>query len=143
MLGLRAKDPEIRQRFFLLYHDTIDKTLFVRLQFIIQQQDWEAVSDCFWLKQGLDLLLAILVENEPINLAPNSARIPPLMISGSFTDRSLAQQVISDTPERSEGDPMAFESLVAKHVQFLNEMGKLQVCFSVFLDYPFSHVTMF
>ena len=122
MMGLRAKDPEIRQRFFLLYHDAIEKTLFVRLQFIIQQQDWEAVSDCFWLKQGLDLLLAILVENEPINLAPTSSRISPLIIPGLFPDHS-----ISDAPDKSDGETMSFESLLAKHVHFLNEMGKLQV----------------
>ncbi|XP_078446328.1 phosphatidylinositol 3- and 4-kinase family protein with FAT domain-containing protein isoform X2 [Wolffia australiana] len=122
MLGLRAKDPEMRQRFFLLYHDAIDKTLFVRLQFIIQQQDWEAVSDCFWLKQGLDLLLAILVEDEPINLAPTSARIPPLI-----SPSSAAQQTVSEAPDRSEEDVMAFETLISKHTQFLNEMGRLQV----------------
>ncbi|CAA6673494.1 unnamed protein product [Spirodela intermedia] len=99
MLGLRAKDPEIRQRFF-------------------------SICDCFWLKQGLDLLLAILVENEPINLAPNSARIPPLMmISGSLPDRSLVQQAISDTPERSEGDMMSFESLVSDLVIPLRELA--------------------
>ncbi|MQL91496.1 hypothetical protein Taro_024111 [Colocasia esculenta] len=127
MLGLRARDPEMRQKFFSLYHDSIEKTLFMRLQYIIQQQDWEAVSESFWLKQGLDLLLAILVENEPITLAPNSARVPPLMVSASFPERPIAQPVVSEAPDNSEVVPMTFESLVAKHVQFLSEMGKLQV----------------
>ncbi|KAG0495759.1 hypothetical protein HPP92_000450 [Vanilla planifolia] len=127
MLGLRAKDPETRHRFFLLYHDSLGKTLFLRLQYIIQFQDWEAVSDVFWLKQGLDLLLAILVENEPINLAPNSARVPPLMVSGPFPDRSCVPLQISDVPDCPEGVPITFEFLVARHSQFLNEMSKLQV----------------
>ncbi|XP_058091042.1 uncharacterized protein LOC131237348 isoform X3 [Magnolia sinica] len=127
MLGLRAKDPEIRQRFFSLYHESLGKTLFQRLQFIIQGQDWEALSDVFWLKQGLDLLLAILVENEPITLAPNSARVPPLMASGSLPERSGMQQQSSDDPEDSEGGTLTFGSLVCKHALFLNEMSKLQV----------------
>lgn len=75
MLGLQSRDPEMRQKFFALYHDNISKTLFNRLQYIIQTQEWEALSDVFWLKQSLDLLLAILVEHEPITLAPNSAQV--------------------------------------------------------------------
>ncbi|XP_068646622.1 uncharacterized protein [Aristolochia californica] len=131
MLGLRAKDPEIRQKFFSLYHESLGKTLFARLQYIIQIQDWEALSDVFWLKQGLDLLLAILVENEPITLAPNSARVPPLMASGSLPEfpglQQLQQQQSSDGPEDLQGTPLTFEMLVSKHAQFLNEMSKLQV----------------
>lgn len=128
MLGLRAKDPEIRQRFFSLYHESLGKTLFSRLQYIIQIQDWEALSDVFWLKQGLDLLLAILVENEPITLAPNSARVPPLLPKkGSLPEYSGLQQQFSDDREDSEGGPLTFDLLVSKHAHFLNEMNKLKV----------------
>ncbi|KAJ3683868.1 hypothetical protein LUZ60_014095 [Juncus effusus] len=131
MLGLRASDPDTRQRFFLLYHESLDRTLFARLQFIIHLQDWEAVSDAFWLKQGLDLVLALLVD-EPINLAPNSARVPPLMLPGPISDRgSIMQPQVgtgSDGSDGSDGQqPLTFESLVAKHAQFLTEMSKLQV----------------
>ncbi|KDP46748.1 hypothetical protein JCGZ_06536 [Jatropha curcas] len=127
MLGLRAKDPDVRMKFFSLYHESLAKTLFARLQFIIQLQDWEALSDVFWLKQGLDLLLAILVEDKPITLAPNSARVLPLLVSGSLPDGSGMQQHVTDVPDGSEEAPLTFESLVLKHAQFLNEMTKLQV----------------
>ncbi|XP_010268349.1 PREDICTED: transformation/transcription domain-associated protein-like [Nelumbo nucifera] len=126
MLGLRAKNPEVRQKFFSLYHESLGKTLFTRLQFIIQIQDWEALSDVFWLKQGLDLLLAILLENEPITLAPNSARVPPLMALGSLTERSGVQQQATDVPDEG-GGPLTLDSLVYKHAQFLTEMSKLKV----------------
>lgn len=131
MLGLRAKDSEIRQRFFLLYHNSFEKTLFIRLQYIIQFQDWEAVSDVFWLKQGLDLLLAVLVENEPINLAPNSARAPPLMVSGPVLDRSAVLPQLSEAQDGPESASLTFENLLNKHAQFLNEMSKLQVNMSL------------
>ena len=128
MLGLRARDPEIRMKFFLLYHESLLKTLFARLQYIIQLQDWEAVSDIFWLKQGLDLLLAILVEDKPITLAPNSARVPPLVVSGRLPDSSGMQpQAPADVSEAPEDAPLTFDSLVLKHAQFLNEMSKLKV----------------
>ncbi|GLJ07095.1 hypothetical protein SUGI_0058030 [Cryptomeria japonica] len=127
MLGLRAKDPEMRQKFFALYHDSLGKTLFTRLQYIIQTQEWEALSDCFWLKQGLDLLLAILVEHEPITLAPNSAQVPPLIASSSVLERVGAQQQLGDAPEEPDGTPLTFNGLVTRHSKFLNEISKLQV----------------
>jgi transformation/transcription domain-associated protein len=127
MLGLRARNPEIRMKFFSLYHESLGKTLFTRLQYIIQLQDWEALSDIFWLKQGLDLLLAILVEDKPITLAPNSARVPPLVASGPLPDCSVMQDQVPDIPEVPEDAPLTFDALVYKHAQFLNEMSKLKV----------------
>ncbi|KAM7263761.1 hypothetical protein ACFE04_001444 [Oxalis oulophora] len=127
MLGLRARDPEIRMKFFSLYHESLGKTLFIRLHYIIQVQDWEALSDVFWLKQGLDLLLAILVEDKPITLAPNSARVSPLVTSGLVPESSMMQPQNTDVPESTEEAPLTLESLVVKHVQFLNETSKLKV----------------
>lgn len=126
MLGLRARDPEFRMKFFSLYHESLGKTLFARLQYIIHHQDWEALSDVFWLKQGLDLLLAILVEDKAITLAPNSAKVPPLLVSGS-PDPSGMQHQATDIPEGSEDVPLTFDTLVRKHAHFLNEMSKLKV----------------
>ncbi|KAG8383733.1 hypothetical protein BUALT_Bualt04G0044600 [Buddleja alternifolia] len=127
LLGLRAKDPKMRMKFFALYHESLGKTLFTRLQYIIQIQDWEALSDVFWLKQGLDLLLAILVEDKPITLAPNSAKIPPVLLSGASPDFTGAQPMATDIPEGSEEAPLTLDSLVLKHAHFLNEMSLLQV----------------
>lgn len=127
MLGLRARDPETRKKFFTLYHESLGKTLFIRLQYIIQIQDWEALSDVFWLKQGLDLLLAVLVEDKPITLAPNSARLPPLLVSGHVADSSAVQPQVNDAQEGLEDAPLTFDSLVHKHAQFLNRTSKLQV----------------
>jgi transformation/transcription domain-associated protein len=125
LLGLRAKDPEMRQKFFSLYHESLGKSLFARLQYIIQIQDWEALSDVFWLKQGLDLLLAVLVENKPITLAPNSAKVPPVVVPGSLLDGP--QPMVADVTEACEDAPLTFDSLVQKHGQFLNDMSRLQV----------------
>ncbi|KAG7584206.1 Protein kinase-like domain superfamily [Arabidopsis suecica] len=123
MLGLRASDPEMRRKFFLLYHESLGKNLFARLQYIIQVQDWEALSDVFWLKQGLDLLLAILVEDKPISLAPNSARVLPLLPS----DNPVIQHQASANLEGPEEVTSMFDSIVMKHAQFLSATSKLQV----------------
>ncbi|KAK4791103.1 hypothetical protein SAY86_031516 [Trapa natans] len=127
MLGFRARDPEMRKKFLAIYNESIGKTTFDRLQYIIHIQDWEALGDVFWLKQGLDLLLTILVMSKPITLASNSARIPPLVGSSSVADPMATQQMVTDASEGSEDSPLTFDSLVLKHAKFLNEMSKLQV----------------
>lgn len=127
LLGLRAKDPEVRMKFFGLYHESLGKTLFTRLQYIIQIQDWEALSDVFWLKQGLDLLLAILVEDKPIILPANSAMIRPVSTSDVVPDGTGVQPMVTDIPEGSEEAPLTLDNLVLKHSHFLNEMSKLKV----------------
>ncbi|KAK8613845.1 hypothetical protein V6N13_101601 [Hibiscus sabdariffa] len=126
MLGLRAKDPDARRKFFSMYHESLNKTLFTRLHYIIQIQDWETLSDVFWLKQGLDLLLAILVEDKSITVAPNSTRVLPLVAPDSISDSSLMQHHIADVPEGSEEAPLTLDGLVLKNVQFQNEMSRLQ-----------------
>ncbi|KAK4773935.1 hypothetical protein SAY87_028954 [Trapa incisa] len=127
MLGFRARDPEMRKKFFTIYNESIAKTTFARLQYIIQIQDWEALGDVYWLKQGLDLLLAILVMNKPITLASNSARVPSLVGSSFADDPMTTQPMITDASEGSEDSPQTFDGLVLKHAKFLNEMNKLQV----------------
>ncbi|XP_074308594.1 transcription-associated protein 1-like isoform X2 [Silene latifolia] len=127
MLGLRAKDPEARNKFFSLYHESLAKTLFARLHYIIQIQDWEALSDVFWLKQGLDLLLAILVEDQSITLAPNSARLPPLVSSSYPPDVPAMNYQATDVPEPPDAVPLTFEGLVHKHANFLSKMNRLKV----------------
>lgn len=127
MLGLRAKDPETRKKFFSIYHESLGKTLFARLHYIIQIQDWDALSDVFWLKQGLDLLLAILVEDQSITLAPNSARLPPLVASNYLPESSAMQHQSADVSEVPDAAPLTFEGLIHKHAHFLNKTSRLQV----------------
>ncbi|KAM7251269.1 hypothetical protein ACFE04_023152 [Oxalis oulophora] len=124
MLGLRARDPEIRMNFFSLYHKSLGKTLFLRLQYIIQVQDWEPLSDIFWLKQGIDLLLGILVKDKPITMAPNSAKVLPLVISRSVPETSVFQ---TENHVAAEGYEVKLDSFVMTHLQFLNETSKLKV----------------
>ncbi|KAJ7944171.1 Transformation/transcription domain-associated protein [Quillaja saponaria] len=131
MLGLRARDPEIRNKFFSLYHETLGKTLFTRLQFIIQYQDWEALSDVFWIKQGLDLILALLVVDQPMMVASNSSRIPSLLVLNSSADSSGMQQ-LHDAPDGSDNAPLTFDTLVLRHAHFLNTTSKLQIADLVF-----------
>eukprot|EP00958_Prasinococcus_capsulatus_P028071 scaffold6247_cov416-Prasinococcus_capsulatus_cf.AAC.17 len=134
MLGLRADRLSVDRSIFSLYHESIGKSLFMRLQHIITGMDWEALSDSFWLKQALQLLLAILVEAEPITLAPNSAQIAPLVSFASPTDiQALAsskpdpQAIMPMDVDGSPGAQSRFDALVAGEIKFLERLDKQKV----------------
>ncbi|KAL0020642.1 hypothetical protein WJX79_010395 [Trebouxia sp. C0005] len=78
-LGLRASDPVTRDKFYKLWNKAIPPSLFECLKHVILVQNWEEMGNSFWLKQAVDLLLAILVDKEPIKLAPSSSQIPALL----------------------------------------------------------------
>jgi hypothetical protein len=76
--GLHSSDPTIRQKFFRLYSDRIQRDLHDRLRYIIQYQEWDFLSHTFWLKHAVALLFDCLHMRDPITLAYNSAHVPPL-----------------------------------------------------------------
>ena len=53
MLGLRSKDPAMRDKFAALYGRKVPATLFGRLEFIMCHQDWGPLAGTFWLKHAL------------------------------------------------------------------------------------------
>jgi transformation/transcription domain-associated protein len=53
MVGLRAADPEVRAKFFGLYNTAVPHSLYHRLKFILEEQDWTRASHTFWIKHGL------------------------------------------------------------------------------------------
>jgi phosphatidylinositol kinase/protein kinase (PI-3 family) len=120
MIGLRSSEPPVRAKFFDLFNRSIVKNLFKRLLYIVQGQDWESLSDSFWLKQALDLLLAVLVQNRTLQIAPGGARMPPL-------------QVQEEDMRRGRDGPTGktnADQVLTHHMQFLSGMKRLDLsCF--------------
>ena len=124
LLGLRTRRPELRKKFFALYHDAIGKSLFQRLQYILTIQDWDAMADTFWLMQGLDLILSTLAEDERIMLAPNSALITPLLPIDSETKKPLPVPAKS---KNAKANPAELDDLIKRHAKFLHEKAQIRV----------------
>lgn len=124
LLGLRTRRPELRKKFFALYHDAIGKSLFQRLQYILCIQDWDAMADTFWLMQGLDLILSTLAEDERIMLAPNSALISPLLPTDPETKKPLP---VPPKPKNARATPPELDDLIKRHAKFLHEKSNVRV----------------
>ncbi|CEG01408.1 Tetratricopeptide-like helical [Ostreococcus tauri] len=124
LLGLRTRRPELRKKFFSLYHEVIGKSLFQRLQYILCIQDWDAMADTFWLMQGLDLILSTLAEDERIMLAPNSALISPLLPIDLETKNPLP---VPSKPKNAKSNSPELDELIKRHAKFLHEKSNISV----------------
>jgi transformation/transcription domain-associated protein len=57
LMGLRAKDAEIRNKFLILYHSRVAHAVGGRLHHIVTGQSWEPLADTFWIRHAGELLL--------------------------------------------------------------------------------------
>jgi phosphatidylinositol kinase/protein kinase (PI-3 family) len=96
MLGLRyEEDPGVREKFVNIFHSFISRSVFDRLNYIFAIQDWEYLSDSFWIIQALDLLLTIiptdkyLIANKSIPITPSISVENEGKIRASRTNESL------------------------------------------------------
>jgi len=124
LLGLRTRRPELRKKFFALYHDAVGKTLFQRLQYILTIQDWDAMADTFWLMQGLDLILSTLAEDERIMLAPNSALVSPLLPFDADTKQPVP---VPTKPKNAKVNTTELDELIKRHAKFLHDKSSVRV----------------
>ena len=93
--GLQNPDPDVRAKFFKLYSERIPRDLFERLRYIIQTQEWEFLSNTFWLKHAVALLFDCLHMDDLVTLAYNSAHVPQLF--------DYKESLILPTKDRSGG----------------------------------------
>ncbi|KAL4241981.1 DNA Damage Response and Repair Kinase [Abortiporus biennis] len=60
LVGCRAADPVLREKFLELLDNSVPRTLFSRLCYILGAQSWEALSDYNWIPIALHLILGTL-----------------------------------------------------------------------------------
>jgi transformation/transcription domain-associated protein len=144
LLGLRTRNPLFKDKFFQLYDVAIGQSLFLRLQYIVTVQEWDAMADTFWLMQGLDLILQLLAEDEKVTLAPNSGVVaglfpdsedpkmpPPGPPDGNKTAPAStkkgkkASSSAKDVDNKNDVDEIA--ELFARHSKFIKQSGALRV----------------
>ena len=129
LIGLRARSISWRHAFFDLHCKNIGKTPYECLQYVFHTQDWEALSNTFWLNVCVSLLLNI-VDGKPFpTLAPNSSQLPPLLPiriadKDEVPKESQEQQAVKEKPQKDEpgtdnqsGDPVEKKQVAKESVE--------------------------
>ncbi|KAF8165306.1 hypothetical protein B0H34DRAFT_232712 [Crassisporium funariophilum] len=90
LLGCRAKDPSLRERFMALLDISVPRSLFGRLTYIFGVQNWDALADHNWIYLALHLVLgAADVEESASYERRQSSNSPSQLIS-----RPLSQSIL-------------------------------------------------
>jgi transformation/transcription domain-associated protein len=93
MIGLKTPIPSIRAKFFALFDAAADRSPVERLRYTIAKQDWEPLSDSFWIRQALELLLAVIEPTGLIRSDRSTARLPSVRLNALKLEKSLAVAV--------------------------------------------------
>src|SRR5262249_30202704 len=75
LTGTRAQDVNMRNRFMSIFTKSISKTINVRLSFVIGTQNWDFMSDSYWLHQVTHLLLGCVESDRRVELHREDFRI--------------------------------------------------------------------
>ncbi|KAM9426090.1 transformation/transcription domain-associated protein [Pholidichthys leucotaenia] len=76
--GLRCPQPHIRAKFFEVFDASMKRRVYERLLYICCSQNWEAMGSHFWIKQCIELLLAVCERNTIIGTSCQGSMLPSI-----------------------------------------------------------------
>lgn len=109
LVGTRNRNPQIRSQFMRIFDRSISRTLYTRLNYILGVQNWETLSNTFWIHQALEMLLGGIRVNPQITTA-HALKIKSIKSIGS-QDEPIEMDVPDDINE-----------VIQKHQLFLKEL---------------------
>ena len=78
MLGLKTVESPLRSKFFKIFDASVDRSLAVRLNYIIAKQEWEHVATSMWIKPACELLLSAVSDTSSLKANSERARFAAL-----------------------------------------------------------------
>lgn len=119
LVGTRAQDVEMRNRFMNIFDRSLAKTAHSRLVYIITSQNWDTLSDSFWLSQAIQLIFGAIDMGSSLQLHPEDFKmIPPSQLFGTLSnDIRKSDLTLDDT----------FQQFIASHRRFSLDIGEVKI----------------
>ncbi|KAK3900673.1 hypothetical protein C8A05DRAFT_17041 [Staphylotrichum tortipilum] len=119
LIGTRAQDVEMRNKFMTIFDKSLAKTASARLAYVILSQNWDTLADSYWLAQASQLLLGGVEMNPLIQLRHDDFRTLQLsQFFGAYAKDGREPANMSDDK---------YEALMAGHRRFVTELGDIRV----------------
>jgi len=99
--GLRCIQPQIRSRFMEVFDKTMKKKLYDRLLYIFCSQNWEAMGPHFWIKQCIELLLAVSACERPVTPSSTFSMLPSVTSFLRAADNQLSKEILGRAQEKT------------------------------------------
>ncbi|KAF2841297.1 hypothetical protein M501DRAFT_1000466 [Patellaria atrata CBS 101060] len=119
LIGTRAQDVEMRNRFMTIFDRSISRSASSRLKYVIASQNWDTLQDSYWLNQVIQLLFGSIEMNPALKLHEEDFKtIPASTLFNTYSkDSRLSDLVIDDQ----------LDSFVASHRRFCLSLGDVKI----------------
>lgn len=119
LVGTRAQDVDMRNRFMNIFDRSLAKTAHSRLVYIITSQNWDTLADSFWLSQAIQLIFGAVDMGSSLQLHPEDFKMmPPLQLFGNLSnDMRKSDLTLDDT----------FQQFITSHRRFVLDIGEVKV----------------
>lgn len=119
LIGTRAQDVEMRSRYMTIFDKSLSRTAASRLSYVLASQNWDTLSDSYWLSQVIHLMFGSVEMGTPAQLHPEDFKLlQPSTIFGTYAkDPRIADVMVDDE----------LESLVNTHRRFCNQLGDVKI----------------
>ena len=119
LIGTRAQDVTMRNRFLNIFSQNLTQTPSARLLYILTDQNWSTLSQTFWLSQALQLLFGVVdmgtvtaLHREDFTMTP-----PSRLFGGLAKDPRLHDLMLDNS----------FEDMMVEYERFHAELGNVKV----------------
>ncbi|RDW62546.1 hypothetical protein BP5796_10848 [Coleophoma crateriformis] len=119
LIGTRAQDVDMRNRFMAIFDKNQSKTASARLSYVITAQNWDTLAESFWLAQASELLLGAVDTNTSTQLHGEDFRtIPASMLFGTYARDPRTPSITADPK---------YDAFMSSHRRFVAELGDVRV----------------
>ena len=119
LIGTRAQDVEMRNRFMNIFDRSLTKTASARIIYILTSQNWDTLSESFWLSQAIQLIFGAIDMGVSLQLHPEDFKMmPPSQLFDTLSNDSRKDDLILG--ER-------FQQLMINHKRFIFDIGDVKI----------------
>ncbi|TIB16619.1 hypothetical protein E3P89_00202 [Wallemia ichthyophaga] len=111
LLGCRASNHDLRSSFIEVFHESMYLSVASRLQYVLGVQNWDSLSNVYWIHQALDLVLGSIKSDE-------------LIVSGEYGEDAFVANLKS---YRVDGLIDA-----VRHLQYMDDYSAHDIWITVF-----------
>lgn len=119
LIGTRAQDVEMRNRFMNIFDRSLTRLASSRLSYVLTCQNWDTLADSFWLAQATHLIMGCVDMTTPAKLHPEDFTVYPVSFLFSSAEKDARKpDVMVDSQ---------LENFLSDFKRFQVEIGDVKV----------------
>ncbi|XHF99356.1 hypothetical protein AWENTII_002862 [Aspergillus wentii] len=119
LIGTRAQDVEMRNRFMNIFDRSLTRLASSRLSYVLTCQNWDTLADSFWLSQASHLMLGCIDMTTTARLHQDDFTLFPLSFLFDGAEKDPRKNDIMVDSQ--------LESFISDRKRFVSEIGDVKV----------------